>query len=141
MYFLSYLIVSAIQMGATIDYAIVITSRYMALRAAMPDRKQAVIQALDEAFPTIVTSGSILTLAGFTVGNQTSNAVIASLGKTLGTGTLISIILVMTVLPQILVAFDKIIEKTAFSKIQRKDLGTHDRENERKEEACCENKN
>ena len=141
MYFLSYLIVSAIQMGATIDYAIVITSRYMALRAAMPDRKQAVIQALDEAFPTIVTSGSILTLAGFTVGNQTSNAVIASLGKTLGTGTLISIILVMTGLPQILVAFDKIIEKTAFSKIQRKDLGTHDRENERKEEACCENKN
>lgn len=141
MYFLSYLIVSAIQMGATIDYAIVITSRYMALRAAMPDRKQAVIQALDEAFPTIVTSGSILTLAGFTVGNQTSNAVIASLGKTLGTGTLISIILVMTVLPQRLVAFDKIIEKTAFSKIQRKDLGTHDRENERKEEACCENKN
>ena len=140
MYFLSYLIVSAIQMGATIDYAIVITSRYMALRAAMPDRKQAVIQALDEAFPTIVTSGSILTLAGFTVGNQTSNAVIASLGKTLGTGTLISIILVMTVLPQILVAFDKIIEKTAFSKIQRKDLGTHDRENERQEEACCENK-
>lgn len=141
MYFLSYLIVSAIQMGATIDYAIVITSRYMALRAAMPDRKQAVIQALDEAFPTIVTSGSILTLAGFTVGNQTSNAVIASLGKTLGTGTLISIILVMTVLPQILVVFDKIIEKTAFSKIQRKDLGTHDRENERKEEVCLENKN
>ena len=141
MYFLSYLIVSAIQMGATIDYAIVITSRYMALRAAMPDRKQAVIQALDEAFPTIVTSGSILTLAGFTVGNRTSNAVIASLGKTLGTGTLISIILVMTVLPQILVVFDKIIEKTAFSKIQRKDLGTHDRENERKEEVCLENKN
>lgn len=139
MYFLSYLIVSAIQMGATIDYAIVITSRYMALRSTMPDHKQAAIQALDEAFPTILTSGSILTLAGFTVGNQTSNAVIASLGKTLGTGTLISIILVMTVLPQILVVFDKVIEKTAFSKIERKDLEKHDRENEGKEESCCEN--
>lgn len=139
MYFLSYLIVSAIQMGATIDYAIVITSRYMALRSTMPDHKQAAIQALDEAFPTILTSGSILTLAGFTVGNQTSNAVIASLGKTLGTGTLISIILVMTVLPQILVVFDKVIEKTAFSKIERKDLEKRDRENEGKEESCCEN--
>lgn len=139
MYFLSYLIVSAIQMGATIDYAIVITSRYMALRSTMPDHKQAAIQALNEAFPTILTSGSILTLAGFTVGNQTSNAVIASLGKTLGNGTLISIILVMTVLPQILVVFDKVIEKTAFSKIQRADLAKHDMENERKEESCCEN--
>lgn len=114
MFFLSYLIVSAIQMGATIDYAIVITSRYMELRNFM-DRKEAVAETLNQAFPTIVTSGSILTCAGFVIGHSTSNATIASLGSTLGRGTLISIILVMTVLPQILMMGDWLIEKTAFT--------------------------
>lgn len=114
MFFLSYLIVSAIQMGATIDYAIVITSRYMELRGFMT-RKEAVVETLNQAFPTIVTSGSILTCAGFVIGQSTSNATIASLGTTLGRGTLISIILVMTVLPQILLLGDWLIEKTAFT--------------------------
>lgn len=114
MFFLSYLIVSAIQMGATIDYAIVITSRYMELRKEM-DRKEAVVETLNQAFPTIVTSGSILTCAGFIIGQFTSNATIASLGTTLGRGTLISIILVMTVLPQILLIGDWLIDKTAFT--------------------------
>lgn len=114
MFFLSYLIVSAIQMGATIDYAIVITSRYMELRNFM-ERKEAVVETLNQAFPTIVTSGSILTCAGFVIGQSTSNATIASLGSTLGRGTLISIILVMTVLPQILLIGDWLIEKTAFT--------------------------
>ena len=114
MFFLSYLIVSAIQMGATIDYAIVITSRYMELRGFM-ERKAAVVETLNQAFPTIVTSGSILTCAGFVIGQSTSNATIASLGSTLGRGTLISIILVMTVLPQILLMGDWLIEKTAFT--------------------------
>lgn len=114
MFFLSYLIVSAIQMGATIDYAIVITSRYMELRGFM-ERKEAVVETLNQAFPTIVTSGSILTCAGFVIGQSTSNATIASLGSTLGRGTMISIILVMTVLPQILLMGDWLIEKTAFT--------------------------
>ncbi len=114
MFFLSYLIVSAIQMGATIDYAIVITSRYMDLRKK--DRKQVVIEALNQAFPTVATSGTILTCAGFAVGRLTSNAIIASLGKALGAGTLVSIILVMTVLPQILLVFDKVIDRTEFNR-------------------------
>lgn len=116
MYFLSYLIVSSIQMGATIDYAIVITSRYMVLRNELPDRKMAVAQSIDEAFPTIITSGTIMSCAGFTIGCITSNATIASLGIVLGRGTLISIILVMAVLPQLLVVFDRLIDITAFSK-------------------------
>lgn len=115
MFFLSYLIVSSIQMGATIDYAIVITSRYMVLRDTMEDRKKAIVETLNQAFPTIITSGTILTSAGFVIGQLTSNATIASLGTTLGRGTLISIILVMTVLPQILLVGDGIIEKTAFT--------------------------
>ena len=112
MYFLSYLIVSSIQMGATIDYAIVITSRYTAHRKENMDKKTAIIKTLNESFPTIITSGSIMTSAGFVIGQITSNPVIASLGTTLGTGTLTSIALVMLILPQLLYAFDGIINKT-----------------------------
>ncbi len=120
MFFLSYLIVSSIQMGATIDYAIVITSRYMDLRKKLPDRRKAVVESLNEAFPTIITSGTILTSAGFIIGFVTSNATIASLGKVLGRGTLISIILVMTVLPQLLLVFDKLIDKTELTRAVKK---------------------
>ncbi len=116
MYFLSYLVVSSIQMGATIDYAIVITSRYLDLRKERPDRKKAVVESLNQSFPTIITSGTILTSAGFVIGYLTNNAVIASLGKVLGRGTLISIILVMTVLPQLLLVGDKLIDKTELTK-------------------------
>ena len=115
MFFLSYLVVSSIQMGATIDYAIVITSRYLDIRTRTADKKEAVIEALDGAFPTIVTSGTILVCAAFAVGKLTSHPVISSLGNTLGWGALISVILVMTVLPQILVICDSFIEKTRFS--------------------------
>lgn len=115
MFFISYLVVSSIQMGATIDYAIVITTRYMDLRQQMASRKEAVVEALNQAFPTIITSGTIMCSAGFVIGKITSNAVIASLGTTLGWGTLISIILVMLILPQILLVGDKITEKAAFS--------------------------
>lgn len=116
MYFLSYLVVSSIQMGATIDYAIVITSRYLDLRKTMEDRKATVVEALNQSFPTIITSGTILTSAGFVIGYLTNNAVIASLGKVLGRGTLISIILVMTVLPQLLLLGDKLIDKTELTR-------------------------
>lgn len=112
MFFLSYLIVSSIQMGATIDYAIVITSRYIAYRKENVDKRTAIIKTLNESFPTIITSGSIMTSAGFVIGQITSNPVIASLGTTLGTGTLTSIILVMLILPQLLYAFDGVINKT-----------------------------
>lgn len=112
MFFLSYLIVSSIQMGATIDYAIVITSRYTELRRTISDKKKAVIETLDQSFATIITSGSIMTLAGFVIGQMTSNPVIASLGTTLGIGTLTSIILVMLILPQLLYVFDGLIQKT-----------------------------
>jgi predicted RND superfamily exporter protein len=141
MFFLSYLIVSAIQMGATIDYAIVITSRYMALRPQYKDKRKVVVQALDEAFPTIVTSGAILTCAGFVVGKMTSNGVIASLGTTLGRGTLISIIMVMTVLPQILLVFDGLIERTAFNRGAKdiEEIAAHMRKNEEEHAAAIRN--
>lgn len=113
-YFLGYLVVSAIQMGATIDYAIVITSRYMDLKTYMPI-KEAIVETLNQAFPTIVTSGSMLVAAGFIISNVSSNAVVAAIGLALGRGTLTSIALVLLVLPQTLLVGDIIIEKTAFT--------------------------
>lgn len=115
LYFLAYLVVSSIQMGATIDYAIVFTNRYLELKEEM-DKKEAAITALNQSFPTILTSGSILTLAAFLIGFISTNAIISALGMALGRGTLISIIIVMMVLPQIVLLFDKLIEKSSFSK-------------------------
>ena len=114
LFFLGYLVVSSIQMGANIDYAIVIGSRYQELKARMT-RKEAIIDTLNFAFPTIITSGSILAISGFLIGNLTSEPVIAGIGESLGRGTVISIFLVMLVLPQILLTGTAFIDKTSFS--------------------------
>lgn len=114
LFFLSYLVVSSIQMGATIDYAIVITNRYMELKTIMSHR-DAVIETLNQSFPTILTSGSIMTVAGFLIGMISTNPPISSLGLALGRGTLTSIFLVMTVLPQLLILGDTLIERTAIT--------------------------
>lgn len=121
-FFMSYLVVTAIQMGATIDYAIVITSRYMSLKKVMPIH-EAMIESLNQAFPTIITSGTILASAGILIGFLSSDYAVSSIGQCLGRGTIISLILVMGVLPQTLLLGDTIIEKTAFT-IKRKGLIT-----------------
>ena len=113
LYFLGYLIVNAIQMGANIDYAIVISSHYQELKNQMP-HKQAIIQALNSSFPTVFTSGSIMAAAGLLIGNLSANPVISIMGNCLGRGTIISIILVLGVLPSILVLGDSVIERTSF---------------------------
>ena len=113
LYFLGYLIVNSIQMGANIDYAIVISSHYSDLKKEMRP-KDAIITALNEAFPTIFTSGTILAVAGALIGVMTTNPVIAAIGTCLGRGTVISIVLVMAVLPQILLIGDTIVERTSF---------------------------
>ena len=114
LYFLSYLVVSSIQMGATIDYAIVITNRYLDLKTQM-DHRQAAVEALDQSFSTILTSGTIMSVAGFLIGGISTNATIGSVGLTLGRGTVTSIALVMTVLPQLLMLGDALIERTAIT--------------------------
>jgi len=129
MFFLSYLIVSSIQMGATIDYAIVITGRYMVLREECESKNKAISRTLNEAFPTIITSGTIMAASGFVIGFLTSNATIASLGKTLGIGVLISMILVMFVLPVLLYLFDFTIDKTSFSKKNNEEESRREDEN------------
>ena len=112
-YFMSYLIVSSIQMGANIDYAIVVSNRYINVRKEK-GRKESIIEALDFAFPTIVSSGLMMVLAGFTIGYMTSGEAIAGLGMSLGRGSTISILLVLFALPQILLLGDKLISATTF---------------------------
>ena len=114
LFFMSYLIVSSIQMGANIDYAIVIASRYEELKNDM-DHKTAIIETMNFAFHTIITSGTILAVAGTLIGGMTSEACIAGIGQSLGRGTILSMILVMFVLPQILLIGGKLVDKTSFS--------------------------
>lgn len=114
LFFMSYLVVSSIQMGANIDYAIVIASRYMDLKNEM-HHKDAIIETMNFAFPTIITSGTILAVAGILIGQMTSEAAIVGIGQSLGRGTILSIILVMFILPQILLLGGTVIEKTSFS--------------------------
>lgn len=122
-FFMSYLVVSSIQMGANIDYAIVITNRYLDLRQKMP-KTDAIKESLELAFPTIFTSGSILAAAGTAIGILSSDGAISGIGVCLGRGTLLSIFLVMCILPQLLLLGDFIIEKTSFKKMeQRKEVG------------------
>ena len=114
LYFMGYLIVSSIQMGANIDYAIVIGTRFSELKDKM-DHEQAMIETINFAFPTILTSGTIMAVSGTLIGQMTSDACIVGIGQCLGRGTIISIFLVLFVLPQILLVGSKIVDKTSFA--------------------------
>ena len=127
LFFMSYLVVSSIQMGANIDYAIVIASRYQELKSRMEHRR-AIIETLNFAFPTIVTSGTILTVAGALIGQMTSEPTIAGIGQSLGRGTILSMFLVLFVLPQILLIGSKAVDATSFAVpkvIHRRELSGH----------------
>ena len=113
LYFLGYLIVNAVMMGANIDYAIVISSHYQELKTTM-HHKEAIVQALNGAFPTVFTSGTIMASAGLLIGNLSAQPVVSIMGLCLGRGTIISIILVLGVLPAFLVLGDSIINRTSF---------------------------
>ena len=71
LFFICYLIVSSIQMGANIDYAIVISSRFGELKRTM-NHRDAIIETMNLAFPTIITSGLMLAIAGTLIGRLTS---------------------------------------------------------------------
>ena len=119
-FFMSYLICLCIQMGATIDYGIILTSKYLDSRKQM-DKKTSIQQAIQSTLPTILTSGTILVVAGFAVGFISSELAISSIGLLLGRGTIISILLVLFLLPSLLLVFDSLIMKSIFSKNKKKD--------------------
>ena len=117
--FIGYLIITAIQMGATIDYAIVLTNRYRTTKHLYPDRFTAMAEAENAVFSTIITSGSILTITGFALGIAASG-VVSQLGILLGIGTLASILIVLFILPSLLLVTEKIVDKTNFPKLRKK---------------------
>ncbi|MDR0850229.1 MAG: MMPL family transporter [Christensenellaceae bacterium] len=112
-FFICYLLVMCIQMGATIDYAILISDRYIEARKTNNKYKSAAI-ALERSITTILTSGLIITLSSFVVGFMSEVALISAFGKLLGLGCLISMLVIIFSLPQILILCDKIIKKTTY---------------------------
>ena len=110
-FFLCYIIVGAIQMGANIDYAIVVSSRYRELRETM-EKKDAIIETLNLAFPTVITSGLMMVCAGLLVGFGVSQCIIAGMGYYVGTGTSISLLLILFALPQVLLLGDHFVTIT-----------------------------
>ncbi|HKL94396.1 MAG TPA: MMPL family transporter [Clostridia bacterium] len=114
--FIGYLIITAIQMGATIDYAIVITNRYQITKMNFSNHYDAMAAAENKVFSTVITSGTILTLTGFALGIA-SSGVVSQLGCLLGIGTLASIIIVLFVLPSLILVSEKVIDKTNFSNL------------------------
>ena len=106
-FFISYLICLSIQMGATIDYGILLSDQYRMIRRGGKLPKEALQEALNKALPTILTSGVILITAGFIIGIQCSIYYISSIGLLISRGALMSVLLVLLLLPALLSLFDR----------------------------------
>lgn len=110
MIFMGYLIVSGIQLGATIDYAILATDNYLKLRKRK-DKKEAAKETIMKSLPSILTSGGILISAGYLIKFSSSIKAVAEMGELIGRGALLSIILVVITLPTLLVLLDSFLKE------------------------------
>ena len=110
-FYIAYLIISSIQLGATVDYAILMTDRYKENRRQL-NKKESVIQTISDVTVSILTSGSVLTVVGFLLGYISSNQLLAQLGIFLGRGAIFSLVIVLFVLPGFLYLFDRTFIKT-----------------------------
>ncbi len=111
--FVGYLIVSTVQLAATVDYAILFTVEYKENRKTM-HALAAVKQTLDDKLFAIIISASILSSVGFILWITSTNPVVSSIGLLLGRGALLAFTMVILFLPAMLVMFDKVIEKTSW---------------------------
>ena len=109
-FYIAYLIISSIQLGATVDYAILFTDRYKEMRKSF-GKKEAVIQTISAVSVSILTSASVMTAVGFLLGAFSTHGLLSQLGYFLGKGTLCSLVIVLFVLPGLLYLFDKLIVK------------------------------
>lgn len=117
-FYIAYLIISSIQLGATVDYAILMTDQYKENREMM-NKKAAVIQIISDVTVSILTSGSVLTVVGLLLGYITTNQLLGQLGIFIGRGAILSLIIVLFVLPGLLYLFDPlIIRKRKIKQIQ-----------------------
>lgn len=114
-FYIAYLIISSIQLGATVDYAILFTDRYKEMRQSI-SKKEAVIQTISAVSVSILTSASVMTAVGFLLGAFSTHGLLSQLGYFLGKGTLCSLVIVMFVLPGLLYLFDKLIVKNQRTK-------------------------
>ncbi len=111
--YMGYLVVSTVQLGATVDYAILLTTYYMRNRKKLCQR-DAIRRSLGQTFKSILVSASILSTAGFTLYATSTSPSISDIGLLLGRGTLFSLTMVVCFLPAILKIFDKAIAKTTY---------------------------
>ena len=117
MIFIGYIIVSSIQLGATVDYAILTTNNYIACRKEL-DKNAAAVETLKRSIPSILTSGSILTIVGYILYHVSSIAAIGDMGHLIGRGAILSMILVCTLMPALLVLGDRILMNSELDMIR-----------------------
>ena len=118
--YIGYLIISSVQLGATVDYAILLTNRYLENRKTLMPH-EAVQKTLATSTVSIITSAGILTIAGVVLTLTSSNMVIAQLGTLLARGATLSCVLVLVFLPVLLMRFDTLIQKTTYGiKLRKK---------------------
>ena len=115
-FFICYIVVMCVQMGATIDYGILLTNNYINNRKNY-GVMDSMSLALSSSITTILTSGSILVLATLIIGLVSKVSIISDLGLLLSRGCLISILMIVFVLPQCLMVCDKLIEKLTIKTI------------------------
>lgn len=111
--YIGYLIISTVQLAATVDYAILLTEEYKENRKEMPALK-AIKKTIDEKTFSIAVSASILSSVGFILWLTSSNPIVGAIGLLLGRGALLAFINVLFFLPAMLLVFDKVIEKTTW---------------------------
>lgn len=113
-FYISYLIISSIQLGATVDYAILFTERYTEFRTQM-GKKQAVVETVAAVMPSVITSGSVLAVVGYLLGYISSHGILSQLGIFVGRGSLLSLAIVLFVLPGLLCLLDGVIQRTTLN--------------------------
>lgn len=111
--YIGYLVVSTVQLGATVDYAILFTQHYLGNRMTY-DKRESVARTVSQTFGTLLTPALILTSAGVVLSIVSSMEVVAQLGTVLGRGAFISFLMVNLFLPGLLITFDRVIEKTTW---------------------------
>lgn len=108
--YLGFIIVGCIQLGATVDYSILMTGNYLDART-QGDKKEAVIRAVSTSAESVMTSGMIVMTVAYGLYFMTSVEAISSLGRLIGRGAFISVIMVLFFLPMCLMIFDRFIVK------------------------------
>ena len=112
--FISSVVIGTIQLGATVDYAILMTTRYLSERKAGHDKKEATLIALSTSMKSVVVSALSFFAATFGVGLISSIDMIGSLCNLMARGAIISMFTVLLVLPAMYMIFDKLIMRTTF---------------------------